>query len=73
MKKIFTLFLMVMASFSMMANVVLSDKEILVKFYEATNGSQWKVKWDLSQPITAWSGVKVENNKVVAFDLQDNN
>ncbi len=73
MKNIFTSFLILLTSFSMMANVALSDKEILVKLYEATHGAQWKLKWDLSQPMTSWAGVKVVNNQVVALDLQDNN
>ena len=48
MKNITTLFLTVLFSFSMLANVAPADKEALVKLYKATNGSQWITKWDLS-------------------------
>ncbi len=33
------------------------DSLLLVDFYEATNGTEWTISWDLSQPITDWHGV----------------
>jgi hypothetical protein len=48
MKNLTTLFLTVLFSFSMFANVSTSEREALVKLYEKTNGNQWKTKWDLS-------------------------
>ena len=41
MKNIATLFLTVLFSFSMFANVSLSEKDALLKLYKSTNGSQW--------------------------------
>ncbi|OHT43350.1 leucine-rich repeat domain-containing protein [Flavobacterium tructae] len=49
------------------------EKEALIKLYEATNGSEWKVKWDLSLSVATWYGVKVENGKVVGLHLANNN
>ena len=34
-----------------------TDSLALVQFYNATNGPNWTVKWDLSQPINTWFGV----------------
>ena len=49
------------------------EKEALVKLYNATNGSQWATKWDLSLSVSRWRGVKVENGKVVELNLANNN
>jgi len=49
------------------------EKEVLIKFYHATNGSQWKIKWDLSLSVSKWYGVNVENGKIVGLNLPDNN
>jgi Leucine-rich repeat (LRR) protein len=73
MKKISTLFLTLLFSFSMLANVSQSEKNALVKFYQSTNGKQWKVQWDLSSPVSTWYGVKVQDEKVIAVHLADNN
>ena len=73
MKNILTLLLTVFASFSMMADVSVSDKAVLLKFHKATNGDNWTTKWDLNAPIATWYGVKIEGNKVVAINLSDNN
>jgi hypothetical protein len=40
--------------------------------YHATNGSQWKVKWDLAADAT-WYGVSLQDDKVIAVVLQNNN
>jgi Leucine-rich repeat (LRR) protein len=56
-----------------MADVSLSDKAILLKLYEATNGNNWTKKWDLSSPVSTWHGIKLDGDKVVAINLMDNN
>ena len=46
MKNITTFILTVLFSFSMLANISISEKDALVKLYHSTNGNQWKVKWE---------------------------
>src|SRR6476661_8144923 len=74
MKNITLLLLFVLGtSISALANVSPSEKNALIKLYNATNGKQWTTKWDLSQPVENWSGVKVANDKVISIDLSNNN
>ncbi len=49
------------------------EKQALTDLYVATQGEQWVQTWDLSQPISEWHGVTVENNQVVAINLLFNN
>lgn len=49
------------------------EKEALIKFYQATNGQNWKIKWDLSLSVSTWYGVQAENGKVTGLSLGDNN
>lgn len=74
MKSFATLFLACVFSLNIFADTV-SDKEkdALIKLYYATNGSQWKIKWDLSLSVETWYGVRTENGKVTALYLADNN
>ena len=68
-----TAFLTILFSTSMLANVSRVEKDALVKLFESTNGKQWNVKWDLSTSVATWYGVKVENDKVISVNLQNNN
>lgn len=74
MKSFATLFLAFVFSLNIFADTV-SDKEkdVLIKFYHATNGSQWKIKWDLSLSVSTWYGVHTENGKVTSLNLANNN
>jgi hypothetical protein len=45
MKNLFILFLTTLASVSMMAEVSVSDKTVLLKLYTATNGANWNTEW----------------------------
>ena len=67
------LFLTALVSTSALASVSLSEKDALVKLYIATNGSQWKNKWDLNEPVSKWYGVKLSEDKVISLDLSNNN
>jgi len=49
------------------------EKNALIKFYHATNGLHWKIKWDLSLSVSKWYGVQVEEGKVTAINLSANN
>ena len=73
MKNIFTLLFTVLASATMLAEVSVSDKAVLLKIYKATSGEQWHTKWDLNAPVNSWFGVKVEGDKVISINLSDNN
>lgn len=74
MKSLATLIFALAFSLNIFADTV-SDKEkdALIKFYNATNGSQWKIKWDLSLSVSTWYGVETDNGKVIALRLGDNN
>ncbi|CAD0002421.1 leucine-rich repeat domain-containing protein [Flavobacterium salmonis] len=74
MRKIYFLFLVFALSNSVFADTV-SDKEkdALIKIYHATNGGEWKVKWDLTSSVSAWFGVEINNGKVVGLNLSNNN
>ena len=45
----------------------------LVNLYNATNGDKWENKWDLSQPVSTWSGVSLTEDgcSVKSIDLSD--
>ena len=62
-----------MISTPIFASVSLPEKDALIKLYIATNGSQWKNKWDLNAPVSKWYGVKLSNDKVISIDLTNNN
>ena len=75
MKKTTTLIFLLFFSISIpiFSNVSASEKNALIKLYKSTNGNQWKIKWNLNTPISSWYGVKLQNDKVIALDLSDNN
>jgi len=74
MKSLTTLLLMFMFSLNIFADTV-SDKEkdALLQLYHSTNGSNWKIKWDLSLSVATWYGVTTEKGKVVGLNLSNNN
>ena len=49
------------------------EKEVLISFYNSTNGTEWNQTWDLSEPVENWYGVTVIDNSVVELDLSFNN
>ena len=51
------------------------DREVLIAFYHATDGLNWKndANWLSDAPIEQWHGVSIdENGRVSAIDLHDN-
>ena len=74
MKSLTLFFIAFIFSLNIYADTV-SDKEkdALIKFYHATNGANWKIKWDLSLSVSTWYGVEAENGKVIGLYLDDNN
>ncbi|TAE00496.1 MAG: hypothetical protein EAZ97_05670 [Bacteroidetes bacterium] len=57
------------------AQISLEEKAILIKFYNQTNGGNWKKSWDLNASPLSWEGVKIDtiNKKVMALELPNNN
>ena len=49
-----------------------ADSLELVKLYNATNGANWTIKWNLAQPITSWYGVTSGNGRVIRLDMVSN-
>lgn len=45
------------------------DSLELVKLYNAANGPNWTVTWNLNEPITTWSGVTASNGAVLELNL----
>lgn len=74
MKSLATFFVAFIFSLNIYADTV-SDKEkdALIKLYHSTNGLNWKIKWDLALSVSTWYGVQIENGKVTALYLGDNN
>ena len=74
MRKFYFLFLILVLSNSVFADTV-SDKEkdALIKINQATNGRDWKIKWDLTASVSTWFGVEINNGNVVGLHLEDNN
>ena len=58
-----------------------SDSLALLALYNATNGSSWTTKWDLSKPVSDWDGVVLDSilystgkrPRVVALALNSSN
>lgn len=54
---------------------VLSEKEILVKLYDACNGAEWKVSrnWNSNTDICDWHGIGCKDGKIILINLGANN
>lgn len=49
------------------------DRESLVALYDATNGPNWEVKWNLDAPMNSWYGIRMdEEGCVTHLDLAEN-
>jgi len=63
-------------SFGWSENYELSalDKIALVSIYNATGGASWTTTWDLTQPVSTWSGVTLNSDgRVTGLNLYTNN
>ena len=49
-----------------------NDSLELVKLYQSANGASWTYKWTLTQPMTTWYGITLENGRVVSINLSYN-
>ena len=55
-------------------NTELSDREILIKFYESTGGDNWtnNTNWCTDEPLSSWYGVVTRGGKVIQINLENN-
>ncbi len=56
-----------------LSEILTSDYYILLNLYNNTNGAGWNTTWDLALSPTSWGGITLENQRVVAIDLANNN
>ncbi len=49
------------------------EKQVLIDFYNATNGAQWYTTWNLNSPVDTWEGITLENNSVTGISMLFNN
>lgn len=70
---LFTLFFYNYFSISSFAqcecSVIANDSLALIDMYQSTNGRNWTNPWQLNQNVTTWAGVKIENKRIVALNL----
>lgn len=66
------LILHIFISYVLHAEVPRKEKAVLLELYHSTAGSQWRVTWDLSAPVSTWYGVGLQNGRVVSLELPDN-
>jgi len=51
-----------------------TDSLILIDLYNATNGPNWTISWNTSQPLSVWHGITLNANGCVEWiDLSNNN
>ena len=56
-------------------NIGKSDREILIEFYKATGGDNWKnnTNWCTDAPLSVWYGIQTDNEgRVTSISLPDN-
>lgn len=58
---------------SIFAKISQIEKQVLIDFYNSTNGKEWTRSWNLADQPTSWQGITIKNNKVVSIALMNNN
>ncbi len=48
------------------------ERQALIDLYNATDGANWRVKWDLTKTVCEWPGVGVIDGKVTSIYLLSN-
>ena len=54
-------------------NCLESDSLALIALYNATDGPNWTITWDLTQPVNTWHGIEVLGCHVTGVFLNSNN
>lgn len=68
--KLILLFLLI--PLFLLASVTEKDSLALVALHNATNGANWKTKWDLNSGVKNWHGVTIRNSRVIEINLVNN-
>jgi len=55
------------------AQIPEDEKSALIDLYEATNGDNWTIKWNLKSPVHQWYGVDIIDGHVIGLNLYQNN
>ncbi|MEO1052224.1 MAG: T9SS type A sorting domain-containing protein [Bacteroidota bacterium] len=51
-----------------------NEKAALIALYNKTSGIRWHVTWKITDPVSTWHGVKLDQEgRVMALNLTDNN
>jgi len=50
-----------------------ADSLALIALYNATDGANWNITWDLSQPMSTWNGITLTRGFVGKINLAGNN
>ena len=63
------------ATATVQVGIILTDREILEIFYEATGGDDWidNTNWLSDEDLSEWFGVDADQGRVTTLELQDNN
>lgn len=56
-----------------LAQISPQEKQALLDFYNATDGTNWKNTWNLEAPVSEWYGVTITNNEVTEISMLFNN
>lgn len=54
-------------------SITANDSLALITIYQSTGGANWSNPWKLSQRVTTWEGVTIENQRVIALNLSGRN
>lgn len=74
MRNLFFFFILtIIVSHAAQAGVSKKEREVLLELYHSTAGTEWRIVWELSEPVSRWHGVGIENGRVVSLELSDNN
>lgn len=55
-------------------NTELTDREILIKFYQSTGGDNWinNTNWCTDEPLSSWYGIVARGDTVIHINLPNN-
>lgn len=69
--RLFILFIFLFSKLAL-AGVSQTEKEILIKSNQLSNGNEWIHKWNHFLPMEKWYGLKIVDDKVVSVNLNNN-
>jgi Leucine-rich repeat (LRR) protein len=66
------LILFLVLNINLFAGVAEKDSLALVAFFDSTNGQNWSTPWDLEQPVSSWSGITINQDRVTRISITSN-